>query len=307
LAAGGFDASDPLRPGRYQVATLEMTLRDEARNRQVPVKVYFPKAGRGFPVLLFSHDIGRTRRDYGFLGRGWASHGLVCIHIQHPGGREAGFEEAAAFEAEPGSPPAAELLQQRATDVSFVLDELSRLNEAAGPVSGKMDPLRAAAAGHGYGAATALALAGMTLTGPDGRPVSAADPRIRAGLYMSPLPPLSALRQPEKAMADAFIPGLTMTGDQAPRANRRLPFAHAAGGDQFLLTLIDAEHFTFAGLAYENTMTRDRFFHGLIAAASSAFFEAYLKNDQAARRFLTRGGLARTLGGYGRFEVRVDR
>src|ERR1700722_18408724 len=60
--------------------------RDAKRERTVPVKIYFPKTGEGpFPVIIFSHGLGGSREGYEYLGRYWASHGYVSVHLQHAG------------------------------------------------------------------------------------------------------------------------------------------------------------------------------------------------------------------------------
>src|SRR5450432_2590905 len=59
---------------------------DSARNRAVPVKIYFPTDGSGpFPVIIFSHGLGGTRETYEYLGRQWAANGYVSVHLQHIG------------------------------------------------------------------------------------------------------------------------------------------------------------------------------------------------------------------------------
>src|SRR5450432_1692671 len=49
---------------------------DPSRNREVPVKIYFPTEGNGpFPVVIFSHGLGGTREGYEYLARQWAANG----------------------------------------------------------------------------------------------------------------------------------------------------------------------------------------------------------------------------------------
>ena len=73
-------------PGSYAVATVSYDWTDSARNRKVPVKIYYPEKGQGpFPVIVFSHGLGGSREGYEYLGRRWASHGYVSVHVQHLG------------------------------------------------------------------------------------------------------------------------------------------------------------------------------------------------------------------------------
>lgn len=47
------------RPGPRQVAVARYTWEDTKRQREVPVKIYYPASGPGpFPVVLVSHGLG---------------------------------------------------------------------------------------------------------------------------------------------------------------------------------------------------------------------------------------------------------
>ena len=73
-------------PGPHAVASLLEDWQDSARDRSVPVKIYYPEKGTGpFPVVLFSHGLGGSRNGYSYLGEHWASHGYVSVHLQHVG------------------------------------------------------------------------------------------------------------------------------------------------------------------------------------------------------------------------------
>src|SRR3954453_8460143 len=73
-------------PGTNQVKSVRYDWVDSKRGRPVPVKIYFPQSGPGpFPVILFSHGMGGNRDGYEYLGRHWASHGYVSVHVQHLG------------------------------------------------------------------------------------------------------------------------------------------------------------------------------------------------------------------------------
>ena len=92
------------RPGPHEVAVLLAAWQDSRRQRQVPVKIYYPADGAGpFPVIIFSHGLGGSREGYQYLGRHWASHGYVSVHLQHIGSDQAVWEnsvmQAAVFAA----------------------------------------------------------------------------------------------------------------------------------------------------------------------------------------------------------------
>lgn len=72
------------------VEVLRDDWRDAKRDRVVPVKIYSPKSGAApFPVIIFSHGLGGSREGYEYLGRHWASHGYVSVHLQHAGSDDA--------------------------------------------------------------------------------------------------------------------------------------------------------------------------------------------------------------------------
>src|ERR1700722_20103770 len=71
--------------GPREVEELKLEWKDAKRERAVPVKVYLPKGEGPFPVVIFSHGLGGSRDGYEYLGRHWASHGYVGVHLQHLG------------------------------------------------------------------------------------------------------------------------------------------------------------------------------------------------------------------------------
>src|SRR6185369_7102161 len=92
---------EPYKPvrGPGAVETVRFDWHDAKRDRDVPVKIYFPKSGGGrLPVIIFSHGLGGSREGYEYLGRHWASHGYVSVHVQHPGSDDAVWRNAAALD-----------------------------------------------------------------------------------------------------------------------------------------------------------------------------------------------------------------
>src|SRR5215510_6060681 len=76
----------PLAGQTNTVEILRTNWHDARRDRDVPAKIYSPNTGDGpFPVIIFSHGLGGSREGYEYLGRHWASHGYVSVHLQHIG------------------------------------------------------------------------------------------------------------------------------------------------------------------------------------------------------------------------------
>ncbi|MGA9042366.1 MAG: hypothetical protein WB421_17665, partial [Terriglobales bacterium] len=82
-------AYSPDRPLR-EVATLLMTWHDLARDRDIPVKIYYPANAKSpCPLIIFSHGLGGTREGYAYLGEHWAGCGYISVHLQHIGSDDA--------------------------------------------------------------------------------------------------------------------------------------------------------------------------------------------------------------------------
>ena len=303
------------RPGPYAVASVTCEWRDAARAREVPVKIYYPKTGKGpFPVIVFSHGLGGMREGYEYLGRHWASHGYVSVHLQHLGSDAAVWKGAAEPVKDMKRAANAANAVARARDVSFAIDRLTEMNRGGPPLGGRLDLERIGVAGHSFGANTALLVAGQATVAPGGRPVAPlADPRVKAAIPMSP--PVPARRDLcDRIYSLVKIPCLHMTGtlDTSPigltkAEDRRIPFDHIKAADQYLVVFKGGDHMVFSGRGVLTPdRPKDRRFQDFIRAATAAFWDAYLKGDARAREWLAGGGLAKALGGDGSLEERLE-
>lgn len=300
-------------PGPHRVETSLFEWTDAARERTVPVKIYFPQGAGPFPVIVFSHGLGGSRDGYEYLGRHWASHGYVSVHVQHAGSDSSVWQgtlhplksmRAAA------SDPANSIA--RPLDVRFVIDRLEALNRETSPYKGRLDLEDLGVAGHSFGAYTALAVAGQTFARGN-REMSLADPRVKAALAMS-APAVARKRQAERAYSRIKIPVFHMTGtrDDSPigdtrAAERRIPFDRISGADQYLLVLNGGDHMVFSGSRRPTAAgDKDPLFHDIILMSSTAFWDVYLRGDTAARTWLADGGFLKILGVQGKFEKKLE-
>ncbi|HEY0782581.1 MAG TPA: hypothetical protein VGE98_09010, partial [Thermoanaerobaculia bacterium] len=299
--------------GPYRVAVARYDWVDAARHRPVPVKIYYPADGAGpFPVVIFSHRLSGSREGYEYLGRHWASHGYVSVHVEHTGSDDAvahglqGRARRAALKAAAADPQVA---RARPADVRFVLDQVTRLEREASPLHGHLDLQAVGAAGHSFGAWTALAVAGQSSLPRTPGEVTAADPRVKAAIAMSAPVPHSgeALEAGYRAIR---IPVLHMTGteDETPvgetaAVERRVPFDRITGADQYLIDFEGGDHLIFSDR--ERDSPKEPLFRDLILMSSTAFWDAYLKNDPTAKSWLADGGFAAMLAREGTFEKKV--
>ena len=300
-------------PGTRAVAVETFDWHDGDRDRPVPAKIYYPREGEGpWPVLIVSHGLGGSRDGYEYLGRHWASHGYVSVHLQHIGSdtsvwkgktnpmqamREAVADVSNAI-ARPG-------------DVAFAIDQVTKMQEGNGPLAGRLDLEHVGMAGHSFGAWTTLAVAGLGARRPRFR-----DERVKAAIAMSAPP--AAPRQRGRAYRHIRIPVLHMTGtlDDSPvsgakAAERRIPFDRIDGAPQYLVTFEGGDHMVFSDRRWGTIAqqpgsggdaSKDARFHDLIRQATTAFWDAYLRQDTAARRWLDEGGFRAVLGHDGTFE-----
>jgi predicted dienelactone hydrolase len=303
-----------MRPGAATVGIVQEEWHDASRSRVLPVKLYVPAGAGPFPIIVFSHGLGGSREGGRAWGEFWASHGYLCIHLQHPGSDETLWKGAAPSERMQALRQGANgrELVARTRDVRFAIDEIRRRHAAReGPLAAA-DPERIGMSGHSFGAVTTQAVSGQRYRAGAGAG-ELAEPRVRAAIAFSPSAPGG-----ERAAAHAFggiaIPffGITGTadgdvlGNGATPENRALPVRYMTPPDKYLLVLDGADHMFFNG---QPELPRRRAAGSsaqleLAQAATTAFWDAYLRNDPAAQRWLADGGFAQRLGGAGEFLAR---
>jgi predicted dienelactone hydrolase len=288
---------DPLAlSGSEPIQTVDLTIHDAARNRDIPIRMHLPPEKSSAPVLLFSHGLGGSREGNAFLGRHWAARGYVSVFIQHPG------SDTEVWQSKPQSQRLAAMRQAadldnfmlRAEDVPAVLDQLDRWNRLDGNVlAGRLDLKQVGMSGHSFGAVTTQAVSGQTAAG---GLVSFTDVRIKAAIAFSPSSPRRG--DPKQAFGRVKIPWMLMTGTRdvaiigdATLESRLAVFPALPPGSKYELVLYDAEHSAFTDRALPgDKVKRNPNHHRAILALSTAFWDAYLRGNQAARNWLDGNG-----------------
>ena len=153
---------DPTQAGSAQVQTLKLNFNDQKRQRQIPLDVYFSTAATANkPVIVFSHGWGSVRTDLRYLAEHLASRGYVVAALEHPGSNETASK---AVKKNKNQLVAPQEFLDRPRDISFILDELEKLNQTANnPLQGKLATNNVMVVGYSFGGGTALALAGGEL------------------------------------------------------------------------------------------------------------------------------------------------
>lgn len=279
----------------------DFTVKDAERERDIPLRVYLPSKREPAPVVLFSHGLGGSRAGSKFLGDHWSGRGYVAAFLQHPGSDDSVWrnqplaDRAAAMRKAAGG----QNFNLRAKDVPAVLDQLDKWNKTSDhALAGKMDLSRVGMSGHSFGAVTTQAVSGQSfpLVGN-----SLTDARIKAALVLSPSRP--ARGDVNKAFAEVKIPWLLMTGTKdiatiggasigvADMEARYAVFPALPAGNKYELVLDGAEHsvFTDRPLPGESGQ-RNPNHHRIILALSTAFWDAHLRGDPEAQKWLDGDG-----------------
>ena len=200
------------QPTAYEIRYFQWV--DREREREVLAKLYLPPAmtrSGPVPLVAFSHGMGGSRESYSYLGTNWAARGYASLHVQHVGSDSRLWSgnpfdmvsrlQSAANEAE---------AINRVRDLGFALDAVLGDPQLAGVI----DAGRILAAGHSYGANTALLAAGAEFARAEGM-LSYRDRRIVGAVIIS-APPFHGEPDPEAVVRPIGIPTLhiTATGDE---------------------------------------------------------------------------------------------
>jgi predicted dienelactone hydrolase len=270
---------------------------DAARGRDVPVRIRMPEGMGKAPLVIFSHGLGGDVNGGTAWGQAWAAHGLVVIHVQHPGSDRAVYAEApspADIPARVRAAASGEQLLARVADVRFVLNTAQARPREGNCDLTRIDPDRIGMAGHSMGAWTAQALAGQRWPGD----VTLADRRIRAALAFSGSPP--AILSPAEAFGRIGIPFMAITGTDdgvpalatpeqraASEAQRIAPWRAMPPGDKWLIVFDGADHMIFSGNARRAKRPGDAHIKAATIAATTAFWGMTLLGDAKDAGFLT--------------------
>jgi predicted dienelactone hydrolase len=280
------------------VRTIEkLVLHDATRKKDIPLKIYYPVGAGPFPVIVFSHGAWASKDSYSALGQYWAAHGYVSIHPSHADSRKDSDTRGTL----PDTISDPQAWEDRPKDISFVLDSLGLIEKKKRALRGKLDRTRIGVGGHSFGAYTAEAVAGATVTMPGKtHPQSFADKRVRAFVVMSPQG-TGEMGLTDHSWDHIRVPMFLMYGTRDFGTQRRTPtwrsqpFYYSPPGDKYDLVLDGATHLTFVGPIQEGAPVTPLF--ECVEIASQAFWDAYLKDDVKAKQLLSKVGIQKSCGG----------
>jgi predicted dienelactone hydrolase len=275
----------------HQIETIEIT--DPARSKPLQLRVSYPEVAQPAPLILFSHALFDSKDDYPALIAHWVSHGYLCIQVDHIDSSNLGQLDR---------PEALAQWPSRPVDLSVVLDHAPQLVQQAPVLAEKIDLTRIAAAGAYIGGGSANLLLGTKVYDerePDAPPVLFTDERVALSLALSPAGLGQGMR--ETSWADIDKPMMVITGSENhsartgnPASWRTAPYRYSPPGGKYLLW-IEGLRGDYDGLAAQpkpgSTIVPQ------VLSATTAFFDAELKGEPAARRYLRSNALAELTAG----------
>ncbi|PSN77232.1 dienelactone hydrolase, partial [filamentous cyanobacterium CCP4] len=154
---------DLTQPGPYGSRQVSLTLVDADRGRTYAADVFVPQnlaAVPGpIPVIVFSPGLGDSRTTFFSLATHAATHGFAVALPEHVGSNSS--QKKAMLTGLDRETFKVRDFLDRPLDVSFLLDELERLN--ASTFENRLNVGRVAVVGHSFGGYTALALGGASI------------------------------------------------------------------------------------------------------------------------------------------------
>lgn len=281
----------------------DLAIKDPVRKKELPFKVYYPKTGGPYPVIVFSHGFGGNKDGFGPVGKHWASQGYVVIHPSHEDGlgrkggegRNAG-SDAAGIRGRLGGLRSGISdtgnISGRVADLVLVLDKLEDLPSLAPGLKGKIDSKTIGVAGHSFGAYTAMLMGGVTTDFGKEKGKSFLDKRVKCIL------PISAQGTGQQGLTEQSwealrLPMMTITGTEDRGVGgqsvewRKEPYKYSPVGDKYLIVIEGANHMSYGGAL----RIRGGGVTEIVNFCTTKYWDAYLKNSQEAKEYLQSGKL----------------
>ncbi|MCS7254906.1 MAG: hypothetical protein RMK18_12330 [Armatimonadota bacterium] len=290
--------------------SVSVNLKDDFSGRNVPLRITLPQADGKYPLIVWSHGAFGSKDGYEPLVHVWASSGYVVIQPTHSDSLTLmTFEERQkVIEAlSQGKFPFWTLKnwRERVRDISFLLDSLAKLCELVTELKVRMDESCIGVGGHSFGAFTTQLVAGSSVRTADGRRITFSDERPKAFIAISPTGAdgigIGGLFD-KHSFEGVNRPMLLITGSNdlgrglLPAEWRKTVFEFLPEGDKYLLWIEEAYH-DFGGISGIPRTARKWFmpkFMGgenerhleIVRSMTLAFWDAYLKGKDEARKFI---------------------
>ena len=294
LKSDGYQSVDS---GLSITATEKLVLHDAKRDKDIQMRITYPQSGGPYPVIIFSHYSGGTKDHYSPLINYWASHGYVCIQPDHSDSPSVGGKRGR---------DALRDLKNRPLDISFIIDSLPEILRDRAELKGKVDGSRIGVGGHYLGAYSANLIAGMKQVSAAGDLAELQDDRGNAIVALSPQGTGQGVT--ENSWQELNIPMLVMTGsnDRSSRTGntakwRTEPYQFSPPGNKYLVFVegLTSDYGGIVGVeGVRSVRSAPIEAHlGYTQISTTAFWDSYLKDSQAAKQFLRSDSLEKASGG----------
>ena len=265
----------------------------ENGQRRLRARIAFPQGEGMFPLVVFSHGFACYRENYSDLTDHWASHGYVVVQPEHP--------DCPTSERRLSAQNARNLHYIRISDVGRVLDALFAPGEDMAGLTGKIDYSRRVMAGHSFGGMITQIIWGQPLKDPGSSEAVSYTLDFDAAIVMSGPGPMPQMTDG----AFTELPGpLLVTGGTRDTRNagdgviqpwewRMLSYELSPPGRKYSVVLEEGDHYLGGLICREDRGgpenrggAPDAEGVTILAGVTTAFLDAWLNNDAAARRFL---------------------
>jgi pimeloyl-ACP methyl ester carboxylesterase len=289
-------AAEPLakiEAGPYEVKIIEaLDVTDPVQEKTLALRILYPDGEGPFPLVVFSSGAFCLPQLYDLVTSHWASHGYVVIVPNHYDSPNNGKPDPATFSL---------FLPSRIREVTFVVDDLEVIATQAG-LTGKIDGNRIAAAGHSFGAVIAMTKIGLNLEdGAENGWGEAEDSRFQAAVLMSAPGKgdgpsgmevvadnaYDGLDKPFMATGGTNDVGRVDPGEMTAAEWRTMVYRLAPPGDKYAVITEGSDHY-HGGLICNADRGGDPDPEGvaIVAAMTTMFLDAYIKDDKAAMDYL---------------------
>jgi predicted dienelactone hydrolase len=250
----------------------DLKVKDTGRGKTLDVRINYPEGEGPFPVILFSHGAGSSKDDYQPLMREWASHGYVVLQVNHD---DSGSHDRQSR---------VQAWSSRPQDLSALIDHLDDIEAQVPGLRGKIDSKHIGAAGHSFGGQTMQMIGGYKMAGVE----SHREDRVKAVVLLAP--PGGGPGDSSRSWSEMRLPMLTIVGGADTGRTGEGPvwrmdaYKNAPAQDDFAIVVDKADHLlggiseTRAGKPVPKTEDQLQ----LVYAATTSFFDAYLKGDHSA-------------------------
>lgn len=306
VAASSSETLYKIEPGPYDVRIIdELTLNDAVQGRDVTLRVLYPDGAGPFPLVVYSTGAFCWPQMYDRVTTHWVSHGYVVItpnHLDSPNNAELRPDQLV------------DLLPSRLRDVSFVVDELDEIGRQA-DIEEKIDEQRIAIGGHSFGAVISMVKTGLYLKDEyKGSWGETYDARFQAAVLMSAPGPgmeqmtenaYDGISKPFIATGGTNDVGRVDPGEHARAEWRTVAYQLAPPGDKYSAIVQDADHY-LGGLICnpERGGEPDPEGVAIVRAMTTAFLDAYIKDDEVALEFLKTADVSERTNGRARAQYR---